>query len=112
MSKRGLHGSELREYVNMHDAIDKFPNGKKINYWTILNSLQTHGHAHYECQCDCGEIALIEARELHAGRSKCCKRCWRSGIYPELYLNEDHTTAEERERYVRYARIKNGYNGS
>lgn len=104
---RGLHGKELKEFIDAQQPYVKLRPGRKINYWTIISSLRVMGNPSYECQCDCGEMMTIDASIIHKGRSKCCDACWKSGKYPELYLNEEHTTSEERERYVRCARLKN-----
>jgi hypothetical protein len=47
--------------------------GQKFNSWTIL-SKEPNSKKH-RCQCDCGAIELVAARNVVNGYSKRCRSC-------------------------------------
>jgi hypothetical protein len=56
--------------------------GKTFSKWTVLKLMPSNGKGkYYECQCECGTIAVKAGTELRANRSKQCKECG----YAELY---------------------------
>jgi hypothetical protein len=56
--------------------------GRKFGKWEVLSIHETDKPGvHYECQCECGTIAVIPGTTLRAWRSTQCKEC----NYGELY---------------------------
>ena len=49
---------------------------KKFGKWTVLAEAETEKPGKYfECMCDCGNIGIIQATSLRAGKSTQCKDC-------------------------------------
>ena len=58
--------------------------GRKFGYWTVLEAvpLETQraygyatGNVYWYCKCKCGEVSMIPANNLLAGRSHGCRSC-------------------------------------
>lgn len=47
--------------------------GKKFNSWTILS--KADNNPKHRCQCDCGAIELVAARNVILGYSQRCRSC-------------------------------------
>lgn len=71
-----VHGKRMKKVSSPFICYGYFEDlaGQKFNRWTVIKRVQNNNDKKvtYQCECDCGWIGNVPARDLKTGHSKSC----------------------------------------
>lgn len=64
--------------------------GDRFTKWEVIEPApdDKHGNACWKCKCECGTVAIVEASNLRAGRSRQCLNCAGNLKYDEPQIGQ------------------------